>query len=133
MESLVPPIDAYKGDAPYVFVSYAHKNSDAVYAHITRQHNGGIRIWYDEGIDPGADWSDEIASAHVNADVFLVFISDAAVASPNIRKEIVFAIDQKKYMVCVHVEELRQSLLPSSYNLRQYKTSVLSPSDEQLP
>ena len=105
MESLVPPFDAYKGDAPYVFVSYAHKNSDIVYAHITRLHNEGFRIWYDEGIDPGADWSDEIASALVNAEVFLVFISDAAVASHNVRKEIVFAVDRKKTMVCVHVEE----------------------------
>lgn len=115
MESLVPPFDAYKGDAPYIFVSYAHKNSDAVYAHITRLHNEGFRIWYDEGIDPGTDWSDEIASALVNADVFLVFISDAAVASHNVRKEIVFGIDQKKYMVCVHVEETE---LPSGLRMQ---------------
>ena len=105
MESLIPPFDAYKGDAPYIFVSYAHKNSDVVFAHITRLYNEGFRIWYDEGIDPGADWSDEIASALANAAIFLVFISDAAVASHNVRKEIVFAIDQRKYMVCVHVEE----------------------------
>ena len=105
MESLIPPFNAYKGDAPCIFVSYAHKNSDIVFAHITRLHNEGFRIWYDEGIDPGTDWSDEIASALVNAAVFLVFISDAAVASHNVRKEIVFAIDQKKYMVCVHIEE----------------------------
>ena len=106
MESLIPPFDAYKGNAPYIFVSYAHKNSDIVYSHITRLHNEGFRIWYDEGIDPGTDWSDEIASALVNAEVFLVFISDAAIASHNVRKEIVFAIDQKKPMVCVHVEEI---------------------------
>ena len=115
MESLIPPFDAYKGDAPYVFVSYAHKNSDTVYAHITRLRNEGFRIWYDEGIDPGADWSDEIATALVNAEVFLVFISDAAVASHNVRKEIVFAIDQKKPMVCVHVEETE---LPSGLKMQ---------------
>ncbi|MDL2207946.1 TIR domain-containing protein [Desulfovibrio sp. OttesenSCG-928-M16] len=105
MQSLIPPFDAYKGAAPYVFVSYAHLNSDTVYAHITRLHNEGFRIWYDEGIDPGADWSDEIAAALTEAAVFLVFISEAAVASNNVRKEIVFAVGQKKYMVCVHIEE----------------------------
>ncbi len=47
MESLIPPFDAYKGEAPYIFVSYAHLNSDTVYAHITRLHNEGFRIWYD--------------------------------------------------------------------------------------
>ena len=101
----MPPFDAYKGEAPYIFVSYAHRNAETVYAHISRLHGEGFRIWYDEGIDPGADWSDEIAQALVGAEVFLVFISEAAVASQNVRKEIVFAIDRKKYMVCVHVEE----------------------------
>ena len=105
MKSLIPPFDAYRGDAPYIFVSYAHKNADAVFGHITRLREEGFRIWYDEGIDPGADWSDEIATALANAEVFLVFVSNAAVASNNVRKEIVFAIDQKKYMLCVHIEE----------------------------
>ena len=115
MESLIPPFDAYKGESPYIFVSYAHKNSEVVFSHITRLHNEGFRIWYDEGIDPGADWSDEIASALEGAAVFLVFISDAAVASHNVRKEIVFAIDQRKYMLCVHIEETE---LPSGLKMQ---------------
>ena len=115
MESLIPPFDAYKGAEPYIFISYAHKNSDVVFPHITRLHNEGFRIWYDEGIDPGADWSDEIAQALVNAAVFLVFISDASVNSHNVRKEIVFAIDQRKYMVCVFVEETQ---LPSGLKMQ---------------
>lgn len=105
MESLIPPFDAYKGKAPYIFVSYAHKNADLVFERITRLHNEGFRIWYDEGIDPGADWSDDIANALGNATVFLVFISAASVASQNVRKEIVYAIDQRKYIVAVHLEE----------------------------
>ena len=105
MKSLIPPFDAYKGNAPYIFVSYAHESSEIVFRHISRLHSEGFRIWYDEGIDPGSDWSDEIASALVRSEVFLVFISNAAVASNNVRKEIVFAIDQKKHMVCVHIEE----------------------------
>ena len=115
MESLIPPFDAYKGESPYIFVSYAHKNSDIVFAHITRLHNEGFRIWYDEGIDPGTDWSDEIADALVDAEVFLVFLSDAAANSHNVRKEIVFAIDQKKYMICVYVEETE---LPSGLKMQ---------------
>ena len=105
MESLIPPFAAYKGTAPYIFVSYAHKNAEVVFTHITRLRQEGFRIWYDEGIDPGTDWSDEIACALAAAEIFLVFISEAAIASHNVRKEIVFAIDQKKPMLCVHVEE----------------------------
>ena len=43
MESLIPPFAAYKGDDPYIFVSYAHKNSEVVFAHITRLHEEGFR------------------------------------------------------------------------------------------
>jgi hypothetical protein len=105
VESLIAPFDAYKGDEPYIFISYAHKNSEIVFEHITHLRNAGFRIWYDEGIDPGTDWSDEIANALSDATVFLVFISPAAVASHNVKKEIVFAIDQRKHMMCIHVEE----------------------------
>ncbi len=110
MQSLIPPFDAYEGDKPYVFVSYAHKNSDIVYAHISKLHEAGFRIWYDEGIDPGADWSDEIAAALHGCAVFLVFISEASLASHNVRKEIIFAIDQRKHMLCVHIEEVELPL-----------------------
>ncbi len=106
MQSLIPPFDAYAGNKPYVFISYAHKNSDIVYEHISKLHDAGFRIWYDEGIDPGADWSDEIATALQNCTAFLVFISEASLASQNVRKEIIFAIDQRKHMLCVHLEEV---------------------------
>lgn len=78
MISLVAPFDAYKGNEPYIFVSYAHKNSDIVFEHIKKLHDAGFRIWYDEGIDPGTDWSDEIALALNNAACFLVFMSPEA-------------------------------------------------------
>ena len=131
VQSLVAPFDAYKGDEPYIFVSYAHKNSEIVFEHITRLRNEGFRIWYDEGIDPGTDWSDEIAKALSKAAVFIVFISPAAVESQNVKKEIVFAIDQRKYMISIHVEDTElpaglkmqlgniQSLLEDRFNDRE--------------
>ena len=105
MTSLIPPFDAYKGSEPYIFVSYAHKNSDTVFAHIRTLHDAGFRIWYDEGIDPGTDWSGEIASALNNAATFLVFMSPEAADSYNVRKEIVFAVGKRKHMVCVYIAE----------------------------
>lgn len=105
MISLVAPFDAYKGNEPYIFVSYAHKNSDIVFEHIKKLHDAGFRIWYDEGIDPGTDWSDEIALALNNAACFLVFMSPEAANSHNVKKEIVFAVSKKKHMVCVYIAE----------------------------
>ena len=59
----VPPFDAYQGDEPYVFVSYAHKDAAMVYEEITRLHEAGCKIWYDEGIEASNEWPEEIANA----------------------------------------------------------------------
>ena len=54
-------IPAYNGSEPYIFVSYAHKDSEAVYRTIEKLTSLGYRIWYDEGIKPGVEWPENIA------------------------------------------------------------------------
>ena len=48
---LVPPFEAYSGDEPYVFISYAHKDSEFVFDEISILNDAGYNIWYDEGIE----------------------------------------------------------------------------------
>jgi hypothetical protein len=52
-----------KGDEPYVFVCYAHEDDDLVYPEIAWLHEQGINIWYDEGVSPGKEWSEELGRA----------------------------------------------------------------------
>ena len=59
MNRRAPPFKAYQGDEPYIFVSYAHEDSDAVYPEIEWLRDQGFNIWYDEGISPGASWREE--------------------------------------------------------------------------
>ena len=99
------PFDAYAGPEPYVFVSYAHADSSLVFPEIERWHRAGYRIWYDEGIDPGNEWPDEIARALANCSQFLVFITPRAVASRNVRNEINLALNKGKAFLAVHLEE----------------------------
>ena len=47
---------AYKGDQPYIFISYAHKDSNIVLPIIARLQQDGYRVWYDEGIALGSSW-----------------------------------------------------------------------------
>ncbi len=115
MKNLIAPFDAYKGREPYIFISYAHRNSSIVFRHITRLREEGFRIWYDEGIDPGTDWSDEIARALSGAAVFLVFVSPEMVASHNVKKEIVFALSRRKPMFAVHVVD---TILPDGLDMQ---------------
>ena len=86
------PFPAYKGDKPYIFVSYAHANADSVYPLMTALHERGVRIWYDEGIEPGSKWRDELSSAIENADKVLFLASKRSVTSPNCEREIDFAL-----------------------------------------
>ena len=50
------PFPAYRGNEPYIFVSYAHKNAEAVFAEINRWNKQGYNIWYNEGIAPGNEF-----------------------------------------------------------------------------
>ena len=61
------PYPAYKGNEPYIFVSYAHKDSDAVFREIRRLNDLGYHVWYDEGIAPGNEWCLYIRPFHLNA------------------------------------------------------------------
>lgn len=66
--SLVPgvgrmPYPAYRGKAPYIFVSYCHFDSGQVFREIKEFNEHGFHVWYDEGISPGNEWTDEIAKA----------------------------------------------------------------------
>lgn len=100
-----PPFSAYDGDRPYLFVSYSHRDGATVYADIARLHDQGYRVWYDEGIEPGSEWPEDVAKALDGCSLFLLFVSPNAVASHNVRNEIHFAISRKKPILAVHLDE----------------------------
>ena len=111
----LPPFEAYRGEEPFLFVSYAHRDGARVYPELDRLHRVGFRIWYDEGIDPGNEWPEEIARALARCAHFLVFISPCAVVSKNVRNEINFAINHGKPFLAIHIESTN---LPQGLELR---------------
>ena len=101
------PFPAYRGDDPYIFVSYAHKDSDRVFKDINYFHNMGYNIWYDEGIAPGNEWPEEIENALKNCSLFVVFITPNAVDSQNVRNEINYALHKKINFIAIYLEETK--------------------------
>ena len=93
--ALPRPFEAYKGNEPYIFVSYAHKDASLVYPELVTLKNLGYNVWYDEGIDPGGMWPEEIANAINHCAIFIVFMTPNAVNSRNVRDTINFAINKK--------------------------------------
>ena len=79
---------AYKGDEPYIFISYAHKDSETVLPVINRLQKDGYRVWYDEGIVPGSNWDVYISEHLDGASNVLGFLSKSYVKSQNCRDEL---------------------------------------------
>tara|TARA_B100002003_G_C14100563_1_gene529287 strand:- start:82 stop:921 length:840 start_codon:yes stop_codon:yes gene_type:complete len=67
------PFPAYTGHEPFIFVCYSHQDKAIVYPELTWLDDQGCHIWYDEGIQPGEDWSDELANAILNSKLLLFF------------------------------------------------------------
>jgi len=103
------PFPAYRGDEPYIFVSYAHTDTASVYPEIARLTGQGFNIWYDEGISPGTVWRDELGRALENCSAFLLFVSQGMNASDHCMKELNFALDGDCGLLVVHLEETELS------------------------
>jgi hypothetical protein len=98
------PFQAYKGTAPYIFISYAHKDSDTVFPIIAEFHKAGFPIWYDQGIELG-NWPKEIGEAILKSSLFIVFISKSAAESPNVYREINYALSKNKRYTHIWLED----------------------------
>lgn len=96
----------YEGARPFFFVSYAHKQSDAVVDTIRILHDKGWRLWYDEGIPAGSDWPSNIAQHMQNCERVLFFLSDRAMESPNCFSEIRTAARRNKPILVIRLEDV---------------------------
>lgn len=98
------PFPAYRGGEPYVFVCYSHEDSGLVYPDLVALRDSGANLYYDEGISPGHEWTEELARAIDGASQLVCFISARSVASRHCRNEIQYALDQDKQVIPVFLE-----------------------------
>lgn len=96
----------YQGNQRYIFVSYAHKDSDLVWPIIRRMQQDGCRVWYDEGIDPGSEWDQNIASHVEGCGYFIAFLSQNYLDSENCKDELNYARDLGKDRLLVYLEDV---------------------------
>ena len=71
----------YKGNKPYVFVSYARADSDSVLPYLRLLQKKGCRIWYDKGIRGGDNWMSTLALKIKGCSQYLLFSSEASTKS----------------------------------------------------
>ena len=79
-----------------IFITYAHKNSDAKDELITSldvlKQNGLIDIWHDNEILHGDKWRDEIFNNLADSDILLYLTCRYSLASENCNKELTAAL-----------------------------------------
>ena len=138
------PFPAYKGDEPYVFVCYAHENADGVYPELQRLHDAGVRIWYDEGVSPGARWSDELARALSGAALVLFFCTPQSAKSKHCQDEVSFALDEQRPLLVIQdgLVELppgmrlqlgpQQSIFKHDLSTQQFRDKLAAAIDRHL-
>lgn len=130
-------IKAYSGNKPYIFVSYAHKDSEVVLPIIEKLQKKGFRIWFDKGIEAGSEWPQYIAEHLNDSCCVLVFMSHSAADSHNCRREINFAIELNKELLVIYLEDFEMNLgmrmqLNSLQAIYKYRFNKLDSFIEEL-
>jgi TolB-like protein/Flp pilus assembly protein TadD len=88
-----------------VFVSYSREDKEKVLELTARLRSAGVPLWMDVGgIDGARMWGEEIVKALDRAKVLLLLVSEAAVKSHNVAKEVVLTSERKGHILPVHLE-----------------------------
>src|SRR5947209_5443244 len=85
---------------PAVFLSYASGDRERALALADRLEALGIRVWIDRSsIVGGSSWTAEIVRGIRECAALLVLCSPAAVASPNVQRELNLAVEHNRPLV----------------------------------
>mgnify|MGYP003587024223 CR=1 FL=1 len=99
----------YRGEKPFIFISYAHADSAVVLPIAQELYRRKYRVWYDGGIEAGSRWAEFVANHLLGASCVMLFPSAQFDASRNCERELNFAVDAKKHMACVALDEAERS------------------------
>lgn len=105
----------YKGNEPYIFISYAHKDGDTVLPIVQQMQQDGFRVWYDEGIDPGTEWDENIATHLSGCACMIAVLSKNYMASENCKDELYYARELHKPIIRLYREKVT---MPRGLELR---------------
>lgn len=100
---------------PYIFISYSHRDSDLVLPIIYRLKEEGYNVWYDDGIEAGTEWDENVAKHIEKCSYFIVFVSDNYIGSKNCKDELNYSRDLNKEMFLIYLKDVE---LPGGMAMR---------------
>ena len=88
-----------------VFVSYSRDDAGRVLEVAGKLRAAGVSLWIDQGgIDAASQWSEQIVNALEGAKVLLLMVTESAVHSHNVAKEVVLVSERKGHILPVFLE-----------------------------
>ncbi len=115
-------VTSYRGNDPFVFISYAHSDTNRVMPILERLQLDGYRVWYDEGIEIGKDWAKYIVQHLKEAACMIAFISRNYLVSENCIDEIEYSKNEKVPTLMIYLEDIEQ---PEWMKLRHGRTQAI--------
>ncbi|MEM7085540.1 MAG: toll/interleukin-1 receptor domain-containing protein [Bacteroidota bacterium] len=112
-------------DSESIFVSYSSKDKPFALEFVKELQRLGINVWIDQlGIQLGENWDNAIEEALEKSNTFLLFMSPTAVTSQNVQDEVHIAIERKKRLVPVLIQ---QCDIPMRWQRFQYADLTKNP------
>jgi len=104
--NVLPPSVPPSGDGAdnYLFISYSHSDATRIAPHLRALNDSSFALWYDAGIPSGSEWDAVIEARIENCRALVLFVSDRAVASKYVRREVKFADALHKPLVSIVLE-----------------------------
>ena len=102
----------YSGREPYLFLSYKHSDWEIILPFLRDLAADGLRFWYDRGIPGASEWMGVLEERIENAQILVVFLSQSAVDSKYVRREILMAdaLNKRILTLTIGCPELRWGL-----------------------
>ena len=101
----VAPPKPSTAESGYIFISYKREDLPRIVPFMHRIVGWGFPIWYDRGIPGGAEWDSLIEEKVSHCKVLLVFLSEAAVDSKWVRREIKFADSENRPILGIRLDK----------------------------
>lgn len=83
--------NVYNGQDHYIFISYAHKDSDVVFKFAKKLEERRYNFWLDTGLEYGREWDEQLANKIKNASLLVFMASNNSIISKNCLDELDYA------------------------------------------
>lgn len=123
--------EPYDGNEPYLFISYSHRNKNEVNRILNLLNKNKYRIWFDETMENGEDFRDELRRRIEGCSAVVLFVSAESMNSKYCGMEIIVARENAKKIFPIYIDE---SPLPPAFEMLLSNTqhSKLDGNDTKL-